>query len=148
MLVLLDTGILVRLLHRTDPHYQGIRHTLSLLRHEQDEHVTSPQNMAEFWNVCTRPPQERGGFGLSVHETSRRLHLLEDVFRVLPDTLAAYSLWKELVLRHVVQGKQAHDARLVALMMVHGITHLLTLNPNHFSRYPGITALTPVSAPL
>jgi len=35
------------------------------------------------------------------------------------------------------------DTRLVALMVAHGITHLLTLNPTDFARYSEITAVTP-----
>jgi hypothetical protein len=42
-------------------------------------------------------------------------------------------------------GVQVHDARLVALMEVHGVTHLLTLNAADFARYPGVTALTPAA---
>ncbi|MEN6357468.1 MAG: hypothetical protein ABFD83_10330 [Armatimonadota bacterium] len=42
-----------------------------------------------------------------------------------------------------VNGKQAHDARIVALMLAHGITHILTLNPGDFSRYTGVTPVTP-----
>ena len=38
---------------------------------------------------------------------------------------------------------RSHDARLVALMKVHGITHVLTLNPIDFARYAEITAITP-----
>jgi len=62
---------------------------------------------------------------------------------VLPDSPAAYPLWRQLVVRHGVQGVQAHDARLVAWMHVHGITHVVTLNAADFARYPGITAWTP-----
>jgi len=40
---------------------------------------------------------------------------------------------------------QVHDARLVALMQVHGISHVFTLNPSDFARYSGITALTPAN---
>jgi hypothetical protein len=40
-------------------------------------------------------------------------------------------------------GVQAHDARLVASMMGHGITHLLTLNSSHFARFPAMVAMTP-----
>jgi hypothetical protein len=36
-----------------------------------------------------------------------------------------------------------HDARLVAAMHVHGVTHLLTLNVRDFARYPGITVVHP-----
>ena len=53
------------------------------------------------------------------------------------------SIWKQLVVRHAVLGVQVHDARLVALMQAHNVTHILTLNPGDFHRYPGITAISP-----
>jgi hypothetical protein len=42
-----------------------------------------------------------------------------------------------------VVGKNAHDARLVAAMNVHGLTQLLTFNNQDFQRYPGISVVTP-----
>ena len=33
--------------------------------------------------------------------------------------------------------------RIAALMLAHGVTHILTLNPTDFARYSGITAVTP-----
>lgn len=36
-----------------------------------------------------------------------------------------------------------HDARLVAMMRVAGITDILTLNIGDFARYSAITAVTP-----
>lgn len=38
-----------------------------------------------------------------------------------------------------MKGKNAHDARLVAAMVRHGLTHILTFNAQDFSRYRGIT---------
>jgi hypothetical protein len=46
---------------------------------------------------------------------------------LLPDSAAAYFEWKQLLVTHGVMGVQVHDARLVALMKVHGISHVLTL---------------------
>jgi predicted nucleic acid-binding protein len=40
-----------------------------------------------------------------------------------------------------VSGKQAHDARIVAAMKVHGVTHLLTFNTDDFKRYTDIAAV-------
>ena len=51
--------------------------------------------------------------------------------------------WRELARRQSVVGKQAHDARIVALMLAHNVTHLLTLNSADFARYPEITTITP-----
>jgi hypothetical protein len=40
-------------------------------------------------------------------------------------------------------GKPAHDARLVAAMERHGLTHLLTFNLVDFQRYAGLELLDP-----
>ncbi len=105
---------------------------------------TAPQNAAEFWNVCTRPAA-RGGFGLTLGQTDRRLRVIERVIPVLPDSPAAYTAWRALVLAHGVLGVQAHDARLVAFMTAHGISHLLTLNQADFARFSAITAMSPAA---
>jgi hypothetical protein len=46
---------------------------------------------------------------------------------------------------YAVSGVQVHDARLVAVMKVHGVAHILTLNAADFRRYipEGITILDP-----
>src|SRR5207237_8932756 len=101
------------------------------------------QNIAEFWNVCTRPTSARGGLGLSIDETAKNLRLVERLTQLVPDTPAAYPIWKQLVVAHGVSGVQVHDTRLVALMTAQGITHVLTLNGADFKRYPGIVAVAP-----
>src|SRR5437899_1275037 len=102
MAVLADTGILLRLLNRNDPYRAGIREAVRALRGRDIAIVTSPQNIAEFWNVCTRPATARGGFGLSVDETDRRVRLIERLFRVLPDDPEMYFHWRRLVTAHAV----------------------------------------------
>ena len=42
-----------------------------------------------------------------------------------------------------VQGKQAHDTRLVAAMERHGVRYLLTFNTSDFARFPKIVAHSP-----
>jgi predicted nucleic acid-binding protein len=134
MVVLVDTGILLRLLDRADPQHPDIRAALRRLRSQGDTLVVATQNIAEFWNVCTRPPSARGGYGLSVQETERRVRVLERIFHVLPDTHGSYPIWKQLATSHAVQGVQVHDARLVALMSAHGVIRILTLNTSDFQR--------------
>jgi predicted nucleic acid-binding protein len=101
------------------------------------------QNVAEFWNVCTRPASARGGLGLSLAETNQRLRLLERIVRVLPDSATAYSIWRNLVVSHSIVGVQVYDARLAALMQFHGVPHILTLNLGDFGRFSWITAMHP-----
>jgi predicted nucleic acid-binding protein len=143
MLVLVDSGILLRLLEPTDPQHGVIRGAVRALRGRGDTLVTAAQNAAEFWNVCTRPATARGGLGLSIADTDRRLRIIERLFRILPDSSAAYRNWRSLVVARGVSGVQVHDARLVALMQVHGMTHILTLNGADFARYPGIVPIDP-----
>jgi hypothetical protein len=63
----------------------------------------------------------------------------------LPDSERVHKEWRRLVVTHSVAGVQVHDARLVAAMLVHGVSRLLTLNDRDFSRYPGIEALHPLA---
>jgi predicted nucleic acid-binding protein len=51
--------------------------------------------------------------------------------------------WRRLVGAYAVSGKNAHDARLVAAMKVHGITHILSFNSGDFARYPEVTVIEP-----
>jgi predicted nucleic acid-binding protein len=69
-------------------------------------------------------------------------HLL-DQFQLLDEAPAAFSNWLHLVASHAVTGKQVHDARLVAVMQAHGVTHLLTFNVADFRRYSDITVVHP-----
>ncbi len=53
--ILIDTGPLLRLVIRSDPAHAGVRKAIRLLRLRNDRLITLTQNVAEFWNVCTRP---------------------------------------------------------------------------------------------
>ncbi|HEY1861794.1 MAG TPA: hypothetical protein VGG61_15645 [Gemmataceae bacterium] len=61
--VLADSGILLRLLEPTDPLYVTIDQAVRVLHARGDRIVIAPQNVAEFWNVCTRPVAARAGTG-------------------------------------------------------------------------------------
>lgn len=67
------------------------------------------------------------------------------MFVVLEDTPKIFPEWERLVVVHQVIGKQAHDARLVAAMLVHDVTHLLTFNTADFKRYSEVTVVDPAS---
>ena len=145
MLVLADTGILLRLADPADPQHGTVDHAVRAVRGRGDGLTIAGQNAAEFWNVCTRPATARGGWGLTVAEADRRLAVIEAGFSLLAELPTAYPIWRGLIVAHAVQGKQVHDARLVALMKAHGITHVLTLNAGDFARFPGIIEIAPAS---
>ena len=145
MSYLLDTNILLRVVRPMDPEHTLVRSTLQTLRIRGETGYYLSQNLIEFWNVCTRPATARGGFGFSSEETERATKLVERLFTLLPDTPTIHMEWRRLVVTYGVQGVHVHDARLVAGMRAHGLTHILTLNPSDFNRYPGITVVHPAS---
>ncbi|WP_372726689.1 type II toxin-antitoxin system VapC family toxin [Nostoc sp. TCL26-01] len=101
-----------------------------------------PQNLIEFWCVYTRPI-ERNGLGRSVTEAQAEVKRLKELFPLLLDTEAIYQEWERLVIAYGIRGINVHDARLVAAMLVHGLTHILTFNVSDFARYSEITAVNP-----
>jgi predicted nucleic acid-binding protein len=142
---LLDTNILLRLLQPRDADYALVRAAVEHLRSRGATLCFTLQGLAEFWGVCTRPT-EKNGYGLSVPETDRRARVLESAFTLLSDNERVYPEWRRLALEHGVTGVQVHDARLVASMLAHGISHLLTLNDRDFVRFTRITAVHPAQA--
>jgi predicted nucleic acid-binding protein len=80
----------------------------------------------------------------------RRIGAPEEQFPLLPDSPDIYPVWESLVIQYRVAGKPAHDARLVAAMLVHGLTTILTtiltFDRTGFSRFAGIEVLHPGDA--
>jgi predicted nucleic acid-binding protein len=117
---LVDTNVLLRLVQPDSPEYGTIRRCTDVLWAHGAELFYTFQNLAEFWNVCTRPA-ERNGFGFSVEETDERANLIESKFTLAADSEATYREWRRIVVLDGVSGIQVHDARLVAVMHVHAI---------------------------
>ena len=88
MVIVLDTGILLRLVDRGSPMHWTMRAAVRVIKARGDSVSMAVQNVAEFWNVCTRPSTARGGLGLSIAETNHRLRLLERIVPILPDSPA------------------------------------------------------------
>lgn len=143
MACLVDTNCFLRLAEPNSPNRKPVLDALKKLHRDGEVLCFTPQVAAEFWNVCTRPTSARGGLGFSTESTERKVKLIEKHFRLLPDSLATFVEWRRLVSNFRVTGVQVHDARLVASMIAHRISHLLTLNDNDFKRYPQITIVNP-----
>ncbi len=139
---LADTDILLRLVKSNDLEFPLVRRAVHVLKARGERLCYFPQNIVEFWNVCTRP-SGRNGYGLLPGEAEERAQRIERAFTLLPDNELIHPEWRRLVLGQAVSGAQVHDARLVAAMHVHGVTHLLTFNVRDFARYPDITVVHP-----
>jgi predicted nucleic acid-binding protein len=141
---LVDTNILLRIARRSDPHHPLIDAALAKLSLAGTALHYTHQNIAELWNVMTRPAA-RNGFGLTAAEAEDEVRVIEAGMSFLAENEAVYQEWRKIVVQHAVSGVQVHDARLVAVMRVHGVSHLLTLNVEDFRRYGRATAMHPSS---
>ena len=141
---LVDTNILLRIARRSDPHHKAVDTALARLAEQGTILHYTFQNIAELWNVMTRPVTNNG-LGLSAAETDREVRSIEDGMFLLADSALVYQEWRRIVAKHNVSGVRVHDARLAAAMYVHGVSHILTLNVTDFSRFDGLTALHPNS---
>jgi predicted nucleic acid-binding protein len=144
MRVLVDTNILLRSAQPNHPLCAQAKRAVATLIRRKDAVFFSSQNVAEFWNVATRPAAVNG-LGLSNHEVLLEVAGIEKLLTLLPDIPAIYSRWKEIVRTHDVQGVKVYDARLVATMNVYGVESVLTFNVADFQRYSTINALHPSS---
>jgi predicted nucleic acid-binding protein len=143
--ILVDTNILLRAIQLENPLCAVARKALKTLHRQNLQLCVTPQNVREFWNVCTRPT-DHNGLGISVAGTERRARSLDRYFTVLPDSALTYSAWRQLVAAHSVLGVKVHDAWLVAAMKTHGVSHILTFNKRDFTRYEGIECVDPEAA--
>lgn len=142
MRILVDTNLLTRAADPSHIQYSVAKEAITLISRRGDAACLVPQNLYEFWVVCTRPVCDNG-LGMNATMVLHRLAELKQAFEVLDETPAFRSAWESLVSRYSVQGKSAHDARLVAAMKVHGLNTILTFNKQHFLRYEEITIVEP-----
>jgi predicted nucleic acid-binding protein len=117
MRVLVDTNILLRSAQPNHPLCHQATRAVSKLLRQNDSVFFCPQNIAEFWNVATRPA-DRNGLGFSHEEALQEVTSIEESLILLPDVPAIYAAWKRIVHDHKVQGVMVYDARLVAVMSV------------------------------
>lgn len=115
-----------------------------LLRARSVIHLV-PQVVTEYWRVVTGTSAARGGFGWTPAEAEIEVKRLEMQYPLLADTPAVYDHWRHIVHAVGVSGAQVFDARLVAAMLAHGLTHILTFNTDDFRRYEplGVTLFHP-----
>lgn len=141
MRILADTNVLLRLSDPAHALHRVAIDSTDRLRAARHELMIVPQNLYEFWSVSTRTVQANG-LGRSTSETDWHVARLMRLFTLLRDERSVFEYWNQLVSSYQVTGVKAHDTRLVAAMMRHELTHMLTFNVGDFGRYREITVMT------
>lgn len=139
---LVDSNILLRWVKPDHSDYPIIKSAIDTVLRRDGVLCYTSQNLAEFWNACTRPV-DRNGYGLSPASADYLAKTFEENFRLLPDSAAVHEEWRKILVTHQVSGIKVHDARLVASMRVHGVKRILTFNHRDFARYADIEAISP-----
>jgi len=72
-----------------------------------------------------------------------RYQAFQSLFEVANDDDLVVERLLQLLIAYPGSGKQVHDANLVATMLVHGVTRLLTCNARDFQRFAAVIELEP-----
>jgi len=138
--VFFDTNILVYASFPGAPFHDAARARLSELESYGVLFWTSRQVLREFLASTTRPgavvpPPTHVALSQAVRK-------FEVEFEIADEDAAVTALLLDLLKSRSVQGKQIHDANIVATMRRYGIASLLTHNTADFTRYlPDINIL-------
>jgi predicted nucleic acid-binding protein len=142
-MILLDSNILLRLAQPDHPLYRVSADAVNLLNSRERQLIAiAPQALYEMYVVATRPV-EVNGLGWSPSDAHNELLKMKRVFRLLPETRTIYEIWEGLIKDRAIAGKPAHDARMVAMMLLHDVKQLLTFNVDDFQRFSEITVRHP-----
>lgn len=142
MAYLVDTNVIARWALPNDPLHPICRAAMEALKAAGEVVYVTGQNLVEFQALATRPALANG-LGMSPADASTTAKLIESYFRLADENRDIYPLWRGIVDSYGVVGRQVYDARLVAVMQAHGLSHLLTLNSAHFKQFAGITVVDP-----
>src|SRR3954471_7023883 len=102
MAVLVDTNILLRRTQPSHAHWLLAVESVARLLAAGESVCFTPQIVAEFWLVATRPAANNG-LGLSTSQASVEVASFEALLDLLPDSPAVYPEWRRLVARYDVK---------------------------------------------
>lgn len=81
-LYLVDSNVLLRWVQPNDSDFPAVVSAIDVLLQQGAILCYTSQNVAEFWNTCTRPV-DRNGYGLSPEEANRTSMFFEEKLRLL-----------------------------------------------------------------
>ena len=132
-----DTNVLVSAVDRRRKLHAQALHVLNALPNRGVALCVSGQIVREFLVVCTRPV-DANGLGLSQREAVRNAEAIIERSTILAENRNVPVRLLDIVRTTTCGGKQLHDVNVVATMQEHGLTRLVTGNPDDFRRFKGI----------
>lgn len=137
--VFVDTNILVYASRQRSPFHTRATAGLRRVGSEGGSLWFSRQILREYLAVVTRPQPTEPALPSAAAVADAEGFLAK--FEVAEDGPRVTRTLLQLLAQHPSGGKQVHDANIVATMLTHGITRLLTFNVADFQRFAGLIAL-------
>jgi len=127
-----DTNVLVQSIAAAAPEHARARMAVARLRAQGPVAVTR-QILREYLAATTRP--QSWSRALTLTEATADTDTFIRRFAVLEDGQAVWDELMGLTRSFSFGGKQVHDANIVATMLAHGETRLLTFNAADFRHF-------------
>ena len=128
-----DTNILLRaLITEMNLHPEADALLKRMLREDAELWING-QVIREFIVQATYP--RTLSVPLTIGEVINEINRLKAVFSIADETIVVREKLLELLKEYPTAGKQAHDANIVATMLVYGIDTLLTLNVDDMKHF-------------
>ena len=140
--VFVDTSILVYATVVSAPWHAEAKDALHELRKHGVSLWISRQVLREYAAVVTRP--QTFSLPLSAQAVATDIQTFTTQFHVADESAAVTAQLVQLIQLVAVGGKQIHDANIVATMLVHGVSQLLTHNVDDFARYSSFITVQPL----
>lgn len=138
---LLDTNILI---YSRDEASPFLARTVNALQNLVLNKVTLCIHrliLREYVSVATKPAPK--GLGASIERALQDVEEFEAFYFVLPEPVAAWSTWKQLLKDYDITGLRIHDAYIAAIMMTYNIPAILTVNIEDFKSFPAVKPIEP-----
>lgn len=134
-----DTNVMLRTLTKTANDHEAARALVLDYQAQGYQLFISRQVIREYLVQVTRP--QTYSQPLTYQELQTKMRVINRLFIVLDDT-ESVTLQLLLLLRdYPTQGKQVHDASIVATMLVNGVDTLLTTNLSDMKRFAPLIKL-------
>jgi predicted nucleic acid-binding protein len=131
--VFIDTNILLRAVLAEMKQHPQVDALLKRTIREETELWISGQVIREFIVQATHP--KTLSIPLTIAQAVQEVEAIKPLFRIADETALVRDKLLALLMQYPTQGKQVHDANIVATMLANGIDTLLTLNFADFKRF-------------
>lgn len=132
--VMLDTNVLLAATDESRPEHRGALMVVNDWAAGHTDLCASGQVLREYLTVATRPA-DKNGLGLNLPDALGNVRAIRERITLLAEDSKVADRLLGLLADVACQGKQVHDANLIATMLVHGVGTVVTMNLEDFARF-------------